>query len=348
MKTLIRVIAVFIALASTTSGFAMVDAEEVEKDAQAAQREAQATKREVQATKREAVATYQEALKTMSEQMQVENELQLLRSVPAIPKPPSFRSGRRVLLIPTAEIKAEEFLTVLEDMSVMSRIFNKELALSPGGIFRGGGFSGRGGYGSSNPFVGLSFVGSTGVRSTEAIFMQGYGALFLMKVDFPLSPPAEAERETEPDKDIDALWEETKREIYEPADARRKRADEEEKVEYDEDKVEEMKETLIKALKHAANIRNLKPDEWVILTVTGESSQGRGGVGRVTLSSRQIVVKDQDSKVEKIYEAPISEEMQFTSPAVLTIRVKKSDVDAFARDELDFEGFQKRVQMFIY
>ena len=36
------------------------------------------------------------------------------------------------------------------------------------------------------------------------------------------------------------------------------------------------------------------------------------------------------------------------STTVLTIRVKKSDVDDFAKDKLDFEKFQKKVDIFTY
>ena len=41
-------------------------------------------------------------------------------------------------------------------------------------------------------------------------------------------------------------------------------------------------------------------------------------------------------------------EMAAPSATVLTIRAKKSDVDAFAKGELDFEQFQQKVQIFTY
>jgi hypothetical protein len=41
-------------------------------------------------------------------------------------------------------------------------------------------------------------------------------------------------------------------------------------------------------------------------------------------------------------------EMSLPSAAVLTIRAKKSDVDDFAKDELDFEEFQETVEIFTY
>jgi hypothetical protein len=41
-------------------------------------------------------------------------------------------------------------------------------------------------------------------------------------------------------------------------------------------------------------------------------------------------------------------EMGFPPAAVLTIRAKKSDVDDFAKDELDFDQFQEMVEIFTY
>ena len=40
---------------------------------------------------------------------------------------------------------------------------------------------------------------------------------------------------------------------------------------------DQLKEDLIKTLKHAANIRNIDPNEWIILTVTGRSGGSFGG-----------------------------------------------------------------------
>ncbi len=40
--------------------------------------------------------------------------------------------------------------------------------------------------------------------------------------------------------------------------------------------------------------------------------------------------------------------MGFSSATILTIRAKKSDVDDFVRDELDFDQFQETVEIFTY
>ena len=40
--------------------------------------------------------------------------------------------------------------------------------------------------------------------------------------------------------------------------------------------------------------------------------------------------------------------MGVSSATVLTIRAKKSDIDAFAKGEQDFEQFRRKVQIFTY
>ena len=239
----------------------------------------------------------------------------------------------QVLVIPAAEIKVKDLVTIMEDMSVMARIFDKKLGkarMLTGGRFRG-------------IIPTTVFFGDSG-NVTEGIYLDGYGALFLMKVNFPLSPPPKVEKKEKIEEPADPIWEETKREIYAPEDVGwRRRAP---AAKYDVEKVEDLKRKLIKALKHGANIRNLKPSESIIITVTGEGDQVSRTI-RLLIKQSPLDADDEDEEF-RIYEAPSSDEIGFSSPMVLTIRVKKSDVDAFAKGELDFDEFRKRVQIFTY
>lgn len=238
--------------------------------------------------------------------------------------------GGRVLVIPTAEMQPQELVTMMEDMTVMCRIFDKRLEQSNlvSGRFTTG----------SNIILPMPFSWDSGF--TGAMYIQGYGALFLTKVDFLLSPPPEApeEKETE-EEDIDPLWTETKQGLYAPEEVGRGRSTGERPEEkYDAEKVEELKETLIKSLKHAANIRNLKPDESVILTVTGKAGQS----GQFVTG----VYKSGDSKY--ITTGSAGAGSGSLSPTVLTIRAKKSDIDAFAEGELSFDQFNEKTQLLSY
>jgi len=200
---------------------------------------------------------------------------------------------------------------------------------------------------SSNIRLSTSF--SRDSRSTGAMYIQGYGALFLTKVDFLLSPPPEApeQKETE-EEDTDPLWTETKQEIYAPEEVGRGRSTGERPEEkYDAEKVEELKETLIKTLKHATNIRNLKPDESVILSVTGKAGQSANIIIEKIPETNKVLVMGEDKK-PRIYAGGLPSNLAFSSPTVLTIRAKKSDIDDFAEDKLSFDQFSEKTQLFSY
>jgi hypothetical protein len=259
-------------------------------------------------------------------------------------------------VIPAAQSTAEELLTITEDMSVMLYIFDEKLGhshlFSAGGY--GGGWGGYGGYGRGGYF-GLES------SATKSIYLDGYGALFLMKVDFLLSPPAETTEEEKPEEGVDPVWQEAKQKIVEPEKGERyytgrrgaSRTRPEEK--YDAEKVVELKRKLIRALKHAANIRNLKPDEQVILSVTGRAEPGTVTTGVALIPNKrtgQIIVstKAGDREETRIYpsEEAYTASLGPSSPTVMTIRAKKADVDAFSKGELDFDKFRQKVQIFTH
>jgi len=251
-----------------------------------------------------------------------------------------------VLLIPSAQISTEEIITINEDMSVMSRIFQKNLEQARISTARSSIFASR------HNTLAMLIGGSSQIQS---MYLQGYGALFLLKVDFPLSPApkaSEEEKETEKAEEGDPVWQEMRREIYEPENVDRRRRTAQPEGKYDAEKVENLKTTLIKALKHAANIRSLKPDESVILTVTGSSE----ATGRTITASRipggnQIIIteRDADGKMKtSIVQGTSLDDIGSSSPTILVIRVKKSQINEFASGQVDFDRFRQSVQVLTY
>jgi hypothetical protein len=244
--------------------------------------------------------------------------------------------GGKVLVIPTSQIQPQEMASLMEDMTVMCRIFDKKLAQS-----------------SLIPetpvWVRLSSrYSSIGDRSMGAMYIQGYGALFMIDVDFPLSPPPEKEEEKEKDKeDADQVWEQMKQEIFSPQEAARRAPDRQEEK-YDAEKVENLKDTLIKALVHAANIRGLKPDESVILTVTGSGISSNVDKVVAISGTDQVVVHYKDKNVTKLLSSPSLSDLGISSSMVLTIRAKKSYIDALAQNKIDYEEFEQKVQLISY
>jgi hypothetical protein len=117
---------------------------------------------------------------------------------------------------------------------------------------------------------------------------------------------------------------------------------------YDARKVKNLKSTLIKALVHTANIRGLKPDESVILTVTGSSISSNVDKVVAITGTNQVVVHYKDENVTKILKTPSLSDLGISSPTVLTIRAKKSYIDALAQNKIDFDQFQEKIQLLSY
>ena len=243
-----------------------------------------------------------------------------------------FDGSIPVLVIPSAEITTEEIATISEDMNIMSRILERNLDqvhIDVGSMF----------IPSSDPF---NIVFKRNKQSSQGMYLQGYGAIFLMKVDFPLSPPPQVEekKETEKKEDVDPVWTQTKKEIYEPEESRRHKSDHPAK-EYDAKEVENLKTTLVKSLKHAANIRNLKSDESVILTVTGSGAPS--DVKGVVVGQKQTIIVDQKFGTRAIQGR--FPDNTFSLPTILVIRAKKADIDRFAKGDTDYDQFLQNTQI---
>jgi len=242
-----------------------------------------------------------------------------------------------VLVIPSDQMKMENLAAINEDMNVMSRIFDKKLGQSDVFTTRGRLFAGF------NPFL---FGGN---RTTEAIYLEDYGALFLVKVNMLLSaPPEEPKEEKSEGEDTDPLWAEVRSGLYEPGQADKRRSNGRSQEKYDAEKVEDLKTNLIKTLKHATNIRGLEPEQLVILTVIGNGHQSNKIITRsYSYSSRGSGSSySRSSSPRRIVQTTPGDQMDSLLPTVLTICAKKSDIDAFAKGELDYDQFRKRTGIF--
>lgn len=281
--------------------------------------------------------------------------------------------GRKALVIPVDEINTEDLAEIKADMQVMSHILDKQFKQTrrTQGIFTDFG-----------PFFGRDN------RQTEATYLQGYGILFSMEVNFTFSPPTEpaapgGEETTEP---VDSTWLQARQEVFQPGAPQRSGMSEPTE-ERGHMMVEELKKELIGTLKHAANIRALQPDEWIILTIIGDSGgygSGMGGMmggnfgggmmggysggsgsagggaygagfgsgmamgGTGSMDGRMSGMRMGGSMGMGGMGMGGFGGMGASSATVLTIRAKKSDVDAFAKGELNFEQFQEKVKTVMY
>ncbi len=271
-----------------------------------------------------------------------------------------------VVMIPTSQVDPAVLAQVKEDMGVMLQILREKLS-------------------EPRTILGVlydygDFFGSSG-RQVEALYLQGYGALFVMEVSFPLSPALTAGSAdgNEPEQAVDPVWQRARQRLYAPPGATyggRRTAGQ-----ADQGSFEQFKEDMVKTLKHAANIRHLTGDESVILTIVGQSEQtaspfgrmprglyGGGGpygggyvAGRGYSSGGGFAGSDGTNSYSdsssygstSVRASAVQGGRRWPNAAgaastVLTIQADKADIDAFAQGDLDFEQFSARVKTFSY
>jgi len=350
MKKLInRTIIVLIMANLITAGFTLAqdiieeDSQEAletqTQEADVAQREAEIAEkkaeRQAKVAEAQAMIAQQQMKAVEKQQKDIEKKVKALMSDIRIPNVtlPHLQHlqhggiGGGVLVIPSAEMEVENLAAITEDMSVMSGIFDKQLNQSKETNVK------RRVYGDFNPFLGY------GNPTTEAIYLEGYGALFLMKINILLSAPPESPQKEKSDEDTDPVWSQMRREMYEPEGVQKRRENDLPEQKYDAEKVETLKTNLIKTLKHATNIQALEPEQLVILTVIGD----RHGSAVTVTQSNAYGRSTGKSRVVQI--APAGETNSLL-PTVLTISAKKSDIDAFAKGEIDYDQFRQRTGIF--
>jgi hypothetical protein len=243
------------------------------------------------------------------------------------------RQGR-TLVVRSGDTDPKSMSIAQEDLNVMSHILEKA--------------ADKRGDDEERRAMGVPLVSfGEGVKN---LLLEGYGAVFLLNVNFPLSGPPEKGKETEPKAGADSTWEEAKRELYGPRGPKPggnwEMTQQTPLMEpYNPKRVESLKAALLEALKNAANIRSLKEDDSVTVVVT---TRGTGP----TLMTRKIAISREQPEDAPAPGAGIETEDHIKPvphpKSTLTIRVKKGDIDAFAKGKMNEEAFRKKVAIALY
>ncbi len=232
------------------------------------------------------------------------------------------------LVIRSSESDPKEQAKLEEDLAVMSHILEKAVSE------RGGG---HGGLAWGGTAMGIDVLYSPAARPLHTLYLEEYGALFLLNVGFPLLPPPQAEEQQEK-TETTSDWEEAKEELYGQGNTVRVLAQPSEP--YDKERVNRLRDGLLDSLKNATNIRDLKPDDSITVCVFGGPSSGQAKArayanrGRVDPTRYGLGAS-----------GPTGAPMRQT---IMTIRVKKSDADAFAKGAITLEAFRKRAHIVSY
>jgi len=274
-----------------------------------------------------------------------------------------------------------------EDLSVMTRLLEKNLE--------------RGlGEDAVQYKMNIPLLVTSGGRSVRALYAEGMGALFMVKLNLPLLSPPKAETK-KPQAATDSEWDQTRQEM-ETEDESSDLAGDITNSTYDEEKVDSLKTLILQTFKHASNIRSLRPTEFVAVSVFGTDPGGAALGNSVTVSSKGSSSKRKMGTISVVSPGPAGAVKEGANPpvaapageagfarqaaanaqidvnpiragggdasstatshevflefgkrnygrgTVLTLRVKKSDVDAFAKNEIDFDAFKRRVTLNSY
>ena len=232
---------------------------------------------------------------------------------------------------------AKSHATMEEDLNVMMRILEKA----------------TGGKSDTRPTAGgielFAFGKSSGPR---VFYLDGYGAMFVLNVKYPLLAPPAKDQQSSTNEPADTEWEKAKAEVYgrrvATEDVRFNAALAEE---FDSQRVEDLKAQIIDDLVNAKNIRGLKPDDYVTVVVLGGSTRS-GSVRREVRSPRAGggAGGRGGGAVAEIHAGVFMKESASEPGAqsTMTLRAKKSDIDALAKGTLDAEEFRKKVSVQVY
>ena len=240
------------------------------------------------------------------------------------------RNAAPPLIVRSSNTDPTVLSNIQEDLTVMSRLLNKNLDSKSGRDKR-------------DSAMGIVLSAMPSSRRPQSVYLEGYGALFMVNVKFPLVATS-AKEEEKSDKPGDTAWEETKRELYGPRErAGFFGAQDSPAPEYDSGKVEDLKKDILESLKNATNIRNLKPEESIVVAVTGSGGES-GPVVRAKRINKAKATFGGGPHVVAMTAGNENPRQQTT----LTIRVKKSDVDDYAKGKLSFAEFQKKAAISAY
>ena len=214
-------------------------------------------------------------------------------------------SGGSLLVIPHGQPQEGQIAQTREDLGVMGKILTDRLRQA--GL-------------NTDDGPGIFFGGQ---RTVRALYLGGFGAVFVIQVDFPLLPSTDS-KQAPAEETSDEVWAKAKQQVLAPGEA----GDEGEKTPaFDQAKVSSLKETLTSAIKHATNIRALSAGESVAIVVMGgpQNASTIRHMGMDAFGARPDA-----------------------GGSTLVLKAGKADIEAFAKGQVDVDGFRKKVLTVTY
>jgi hypothetical protein len=245
-----------------------------------------------------------------------------------------FGGSTEPLIVPSGEAKPEVLNETREDLAILSRVLRKAAGRTDG----------------QPEAMGIVLSSLPGLRQPQALYLGGYGALFVLNVQFPLAP-AEESKAKPAEKPSNTAWEEARRELYGPQRAPDPFAiakpGPRHALAYNADRVARLKREVVEALKNASNLRHVADDEQVVVTVTGAAGPGVSSA-KVVRIEKQVRRTERSTGSRAPVVTEVRAENRSAAGSTLVFRVKKSDADAYAVGKLEPDEFARRVTITTY
>jgi hypothetical protein len=158
------------------------------------------------------------------------------------------------LILRFSEVDPSANAAMEEDLNVMTRLIEKSLQRKVAAE-------------APDVKMGIEMLFSSASRSVRALYVEGFGACWMIKVNFPVFAAATTEpKPAQPSADSE--WDRAKRELYGGQGEDKFLAQPAPK--FEPEQVEALKKVLLQGLKNAAHIRNLKSSEFIAISVFGQ------------------------------------------------------------------------------
>jgi hypothetical protein len=224
-------------------------------------------------------------------------------------------SDRAVLVVPSQDMPAETRSELATDLDVMCAVLDRLLGDA--------GLKTR----SWGPHV------NRYRRSARSLYLPGFGAIFLVEVDFPLAPPEQNDQPTDV-QTTDAVWEEVRTGMRSQTTRGRRRTTSTQ-AQYDELKVQSLTRTLQRAMRHCANVRHIRPEENIIALAI-DAPQSRS----------PVIYGNQGNNYSAYYRPLLG--AGGAQAHVLAIQANRKDIAALADGDLSAADFHGRLRTLSY
>jgi hypothetical protein len=220
-------------------------------------------------------------------------------------------------------------------------------------------------------------------RSVRAFYLEGFGAVFQVAVRVPVIAPPTAEAKPETSS-ANLEWEKARDALYQrtpPGAANWNVSPYGEAEHFDARLPGFLKKQVIDSLRNAANLRHVKPDEWIAVIITGSSNPDSyshvltGPKGGKTASitgspnSGGIVAAgsanaDSQAGIRGETNDPLKEDLRISTAldktaagsesaataraTVMAIRIKKSAASALSAKDLSEDEFERQAEIITY